>query len=112
MKAKITTHKICEVDGNIVLYMTYNYKGVDSTVSIIDLPEIPKPKVIKSYIKTAEKAINEELRKKEDSENTFKQELKKKQEELTRMREFVNSRWHDRKSVEKAIKEFKSKNVQ
>lgn len=92
MKAKITAHEIREVDGNIILYMQYNYKGVDSTVSVIDLPEIPDTKLIKKYIKTAEKAINEELRKKEDSENTFKQELKKKQEELTRMREFVNSR--------------------
>lgn len=112
MKAKITEHEIREVDGNIVLYMQYNYKWVDSTVSIIDLPEIPTAKVIKKYIKTAEKAINEELKLKEDWENKFKQELKAKQKELDEMRKFVNSRWHDRKSVEKAIKEFKqSKNV-
>ena len=54
MKAKITNHEIREVDGSIILYMQYNYKGVDSTVSIIDLPEMPNTKVIKQYIKTAE----------------------------------------------------------
>lgn len=92
MKAKITNHEIREVDGSIILYMQYHYKGVDSTVSIIDLPEIPKKQVIKQYIKTAELAINKELREKADNDNKFKKELKVKQKELDKMREFVNSR--------------------
>jgi len=112
MKAKITNHEIREVDGSIILYMQYNYKGVDSTVSIIDLPEMPNTKVIKQYIKTAELAINQELREKADNDNKFKKELKVKQKELDKMREFVNSRWHNHESVKSALQEYKQlKNV-
>ena len=72
--------------------MTYSYKGFESSVSIIDLPDLPTSKVIKQYIKTAEKAINTEIKLKEDGENKFKKELKQKQIELDEMRRFVNSR--------------------
>lgn len=108
MKAKILTHEVREVDGSIILFMTYEYKENTNTVSIIDLPELPTAKVIKQYIRTAEKAINQELKDKEDSANKLKKEMKQKQEELTRMREFVATRGHDRKSMKKAINEFKS----
>lgn len=115
MKAKITHHEIKEIDtenwNNIVLYMTYEYKGESNTVSIIDLPEYPNAKTIKQYIKTAEKAINQELKEKEDNENKLKKELKEKQKELTEMRKFVNSRGHDPESVKKAIEEFKQKKL-
>ena len=107
MKAKITAHEIREVDWNIILYMQYHYKWVDSTVSVIDLPKIPNTKLIKAYKKTAEKAINEELRKKEDNENEFKKEMKKKQKELDEMRKFVKTRWHDQESIKSALQEFK-----
>lgn len=111
MKAKITHHEIKEIETeqwkNIVLHMTYEYKWESNTVSIIDLPELPNPKVIKQYIRTAEKAINQELKEKEDSENKLKKEIKAKQEELTEMRKFVNSRWHDPESLAKAIQDFK-----
>ena len=111
-KAKITDHEIREVDGSIVLYMQYSYKWIDSTVSIIDIPEMPNSKEIKAYIRTAEKAINAELKEKEDSENKLKKELKAKQKELDEMRKFVNSRSHDHESLKKALKEFKQlKNV-
>ena len=65
MKAKIISHEIKEVDGTKILYMIYSYKGFESPVSIIDLPDCT-PKAIKQYIKTAEKAINVELKAKED----------------------------------------------
>lgn len=107
MKAKIIKHEICEVDNSIILFMTYSYKWEENTVSIIDLPELPNSKVIKQYIKTAELAINQELKEKADNENKFKKELKAKQKELTEMRKFVNSRWVDHESIKKAIKEFK-----
>ncbi len=115
MKAKIINHEIKEIDTeqgkNIVLYMTYEYKWNSNTVSIIDLPELPSPKVIKQYIKTAEKAINQELKEKEDSENKLKKEMKNKQEELTEMRKYVQSRTHDPDSLKEAIKEFKQKKL-
>jgi hypothetical protein len=71
------------------------------------LPELPNTKVIKQYIKTAEKAINAELKEKEDNENKLKKELKVKQKELDEMRKFVNARSHDPESTKKAIQEFK-----
>lgn len=120
MKAKITNHEIREVDGSIILYMQYHYKGVDSTVSIIDLQDriewhklpAPKWKELKQFLKTAELAINQELREKADNENKFKKELKVKQKELDKMREFVNSRWHNHESVKSALQEYKQlKNV-
>ena len=107
MKAKIISHEVKVVDGNIILCMTYSYKGFESIVSVIDLPELPTTKVIKQYIKTVEKAINEEIKLKEDGENKFKKELKQKQKELDEMRAFVNSRSVDQKSTERAIAEFK-----
>ncbi len=111
-KAKITSHEIKEVDGSIILFMQYHYKGIDSTVSIIDLPEMPSKQVTRQYIKTAELAINQELREKEDNENKLKKEMKLKQKELTEMRKFVNSRWHEPESVKSALQEFKKlKNV-
>ncbi len=61
MKAKIISHEIKEVDGSTILYMIYSYKGFKSPVSIIDIPDCT-PKAIKQYIKTAEKAINIEIR--------------------------------------------------
>ena len=108
MKAKIITHENRVVDGSIILFMTYEYKENSNTVSIIDLPEMPTAKVIKQYIKTAEKAINQELREKADNANKFKKELRIKQKELTEMRKFVNSRWLDPESTKKAIEEYKS----
>lgn len=111
MKAKITHHEIKEIDTenwkNIVLYMTYEYKWESNTVSIIDIPEYPNAKVVKQYIKTAEKAINTELKQKEENENKLKKELKAKQKELTEMRKFVQSRGHDPESIKKALEEFK-----
>lgn len=65
MKAKIISHEIKEVDGTKILYMIYSYKGYESSVSIIDLPDCT-PKAIKQYIRTAEKAINTEIKLKED----------------------------------------------
>lgn len=106
-KAKIISHEVKVVDWNIILHMQYNYKWIISTVSIIDLPELPTSKVIKQYIKTAEKAINTEIKIKEDGENKFKKELKQKQIELDEMRRFVNSRTVDWVSTSKALKEFK-----
>lgn len=106
-KAKIHSHELKQVDWNIILHMQYNYKWIISTVSIIDLPEIPTTKVIKQYIKTAEKAINTEIKLKEDWENKFKKELKQKQKELDEMRAFVNSRSVDQESTKRAIEEFK-----
>lgn len=107
MKAKIISSEIKVVDWNTILYMVYSYKGFESSVSIIDLPEFPTSKVIKQYIKTAEKAINTEIKLKEDGENKFKKELKQKQKELDEMRAFVNSRTIDWVSTRKALKEFK-----
>jgi len=107
-KAKIITHEIREVDNSIILFMTYSYKWDENTVSIIDLPELPTTKVIKQYIKTAEKAINQELKEKEDNANKLKKELKLKQKELDEMRKFVATRWVDHDSIKKAIEEFKS----
>lgn len=75
MKAKIISHEIKEVDGSTILYMIYSYKGFKSPVSIIDIPDCT-PKAIKQYIKTAEKAINIEIKAKEDGENKLKKELK------------------------------------
>lgn len=106
MKAKIISHEIKEVDGSTILYMIYSYKGFKSPVSIIDIPDCT-PKAIKQYIKTAEKAINIEIKAKEDGENKLKKELKQKQKELDEMRRFVNSRSVDQKSTERAIAEFK-----
>ena len=105
-RAKIISHEIKEVDGSTILYMIYSYKGFKSPVSIIDIPDCT-PKAIKQYIKTAEKAINIEIKAKEDGENKLKKELKQKQKELDEMRRFVNSRSVDQKSTERAIAEFK-----
>jgi hypothetical protein len=107
MKAKILTHEVREVDGSIILFMTYEYKENTNTVSIIDLPEFPTSKIIKQYIRTAEKAINQELKEKEDNASKLKREIKQKQKELTEMRKFVNSRWVDHESIKKAISDFK-----
>lgn len=107
MKAKIISHEVKVVDWNTILYMTYSYKGFESSVSIIDLPELPTSKVIKQYIKTAEKAINTELKSKEEWENKLKKELKRKQIELDEMRAFVNARTINWVSTKKALSEFK-----
>ena len=107
MKAKIIKHEIREVDNSIILFMTYSYKWEENTVSIIDLPELPTTKVIKQYIKTAELAINQEIKEKEANENKFKRELREKQKQLTEMRKFVATRWVDPESTKKAIEEFK-----
>jgi len=106
-RAKIISHEVKIVDWNTILHMIYSYKGFESSVSIVDLPELTTSKVIKQYIKTAEKAINTEIKLKEDGENKFKKELKQKQIELDEMRAFVNARSVDQKSTERAIKEFK-----
>lgn len=108
MKAKIISHEIKVVDWNTILYMIYSYKGFSSPVSIIDLPELPTAKVIKQYIRTAEKAINLEIKAKEDGENKLKKEMKQKQIELDAMRAFVNSRTVNWESTRKALKEFKN----
>lgn len=108
-KAKIISHEIKEVDGSTILYMIYSYKGFESPVSIIDIPDCT-PKAIKQYIKTAEKAINVEIKAKEDWENKLKKEMKQKQIELDAMRAFVNSRTVDWVSTRKALKEFKKLN--
>ena len=110
MKAKIISHEVKVVEWNTILHMIYSYKGFESSVSIVDLPELPTSKVIKQYIKTAEKAINTEIKLKEDGENKFKKDLKQKQKELDEMRAFVNSRSVDQKSTERAIAEFKKLN--
>lgn len=106
-RAKIISHEVKIVDWNTILHMIYSYKDFESSVSIVDLPELPTSKVIKQYIKTAEKAINTEIKLKEDGENKFKKELKQKQIELDEMRAFVNSRTIDWVSTRKALKEFK-----
>ena len=108
-KAKIHSHELKHVDWNIILHMQYNYKWIISTVSIIDIPDCT-PKAIKQYIKTAEKAINIEIKAKEDGENKLKKELKQKQIELDAMRAFVNSRTVDWVSTRKALKEYKKLN--
>lgn len=113
MKAKIISHEVKEIEHegnkNIVLTMQYEYKGFKSNVSIIDLEEYPSSKIIKKYIKTAEKAINEEIKKWEEERNQFKKEMKLKQAELDEMRKFVDSRTVNGESLESALKAFKNK---
>lgn len=113
MKAKIISHEIKEIEQegtkNIVLRMIYEYKGYKSDVNIIDIEEFPNTKVIKKYIKTAEKAINEEIKKNEEDRNEYKKQMKLKQRELDEMRKFVNSRTVDWESIESALKAFKNK---
>lgn len=107
MKAKVIKYEIKEIDNNIILYVKYLYKDIEWEASIIDLESLPNEKLIKKYIKTLEKAINTEIKLKEDGENKFKKELKQKQIELDEMRRFVNSRSVDQESTKRAIEEFK-----
>lgn len=118
MKAKIISSEIKEVDGSIILCMTYSYKGFESMVSLIDLQDrvkgekslAPTWKELKQFIKTTENAINTEIKAKEDSESKLKKEMKQKQTELDAMRAFVNSRTVNWESTKRAIEEFKKLN--
>lgn len=83
-RAKIISHEVKIVDWNTILHMIYSYKDFESSVSIVDLPELPTSKVIKQYIKTAEKAINTEIKLKEDGEKNSRRNSNKNKLNLMR----------------------------